>query len=128
MKALKIATFNINGIRSRLPALLAWLEREQPDIACLQELKAADQQFPRAELEAAGYGSLHHGQPSWNGVAILVRGSDPLEVRRGLPGLEEDSQIWKLRHTGCWSLVSICRTATRSPGPSSITSCTGSNA
>ena len=61
MKALKIATFNINGIRSRLPALLAWLERERPDIACLQELKAADQQFPHQALEAAGYGSLYQG-------------------------------------------------------------------
>lgn len=92
MKALKIATFNINGIRSRLPALLAWLERERPDVACLQELKAADQQFPRQALEAAGYGSLYQGQPSWNGVAILSRGSEPLEVRRGLPGMEDDNQ------------------------------------
>ncbi|WP_085622400.1 MULTISPECIES: exodeoxyribonuclease III [unclassified Pseudomonas] len=92
MKALKIATFNINGIRSRLPALLAWLEREKPDIACLQELKAADQQFPHQALEAAGYGSLYQGQPAWNGVAILARGSEPLEVRRGLPGMEDDNQ------------------------------------
>lgn len=92
MKALKIATFNINGIRSRLPALLAWLEREQPDIACLQELKAPDAQFPAGELEAAGYGCLHLGQPSWNGVAILARDSEPLAVRRGLPGMEDDSQ------------------------------------
>ncbi|MGV8566896.1 MAG: exodeoxyribonuclease III [Pseudomonas asiatica] len=92
MKALKIATFNINGIRSRLPALLAWLEREKPDIACLQELKAADQQFPRQALETAGYGCLYQGQPSWNGVAILARGSEPLEVRRGLPGMEDDNQ------------------------------------
>ena len=92
MKALKIATFNINGIRSRLPGLLAWLEREQPDIACLQELKAPDKDFPREAIEAAGYGCLFHGQPSWNGVAILARGSEPLEVRRGLPGMEQDSQ------------------------------------
>ncbi|MBF8745284.1 exodeoxyribonuclease III [Pseudomonas putida] len=92
MKALKIATFNVNGIRSRLPALLDWLAREQPDIACLQELKAADRQFPRGELEAAGYGCLYHGQPSWNGVAILARGGEPLEVRRGLPGMEDDQQ------------------------------------
>ncbi|WP_313294861.1 exodeoxyribonuclease III [Pseudomonas sp.] len=92
MKTLKIATFNINGIRSRLPALLAWLEREQPDIACLQELKAPDTQFPRAEIEAAGYGCLWQGQPSWNGVAILARDSEPLEVRRGLPGMEDDTQ------------------------------------
>ncbi|MFJ4454187.1 exodeoxyribonuclease III [Pseudomonas sp. NPDC089392] len=92
MKALKIATFNINGIRSRLPALLAWLERERPDIACLQELKAADRQFPRQEIEAAGYGSLYLGQPAWNGVAILARDSEPLEVRRGLPGMQDDEQ------------------------------------
>ncbi|NOM41798.1 endonuclease/exonuclease/phosphatase family protein, partial [Klebsiella pneumoniae] len=92
MKALKIATFNINGIRSRLPALLAWLEREQPDIACLQELKAADQQFPRQAIEAAGYGGLYQGQPSWNGVAILARDSEPLAVRRGLPGMQDDEQ------------------------------------
>ncbi|MGE8398770.1 MAG: exodeoxyribonuclease III [Burkholderiales bacterium] len=92
MKALKIATFNINGIRSRLPALIAWLEREKPDIACLQELKAPDQQFPREALETVGYGCLYQGQPSWNGVAILARGSEPLEVRRGLPGMEDDGQ------------------------------------
>jgi len=92
MKALKIATFNINGIRSRLPALIAWLEREKPDIACLQELKAPDLQFPREALETVGYGCLYQGQPSWNGVAILARGSEPLEVRRGLPGMEDDGQ------------------------------------
>ncbi|MBC3487606.1 exodeoxyribonuclease III [Pseudomonas sp. SWRI50] len=92
MKALKIATFNINGIRSRLPALIAWLEREKPDIACLQELKAPDQQFPREALKTVGYGCLYQGQPSWNGVAILARGSEPLEVRRGLPGMEDDDQ------------------------------------
>ncbi|WP_462402571.1 exodeoxyribonuclease III [Pseudomonas sp. Marseille-QA0332] len=92
MKALKIATFNVNGIRSRLSALQAWLEREQPDIVCLQELKAADSAFPARELEATGYGCLHHGQASWNGVAILGRDTQPLEVRRGLPGMEDDPQ------------------------------------
>ncbi|SDY39634.1 exodeoxyribonuclease III [Pseudomonas sp. NFIX28] len=92
MKALKIATFNLNGIRARLPNLLAWLERERPDIVCLQELKAADREFPSATLEAAGYGSLHHGQASWNGVAILARDSQPLEIRRAVPGTEEDGQ------------------------------------
>ncbi|WP_251962727.1 exodeoxyribonuclease III [Pseudomonas sp. Marseille-Q5299] len=92
MKPLRIATFNINGIGSRLPALLAWLEREKPDVACLQELKAADTKFPREAIEAAGYGCLYMGQPSWNGVAILARDCQPLEVRRGLPGMEGDSQ------------------------------------
>jgi exonuclease III len=65
MRTLKIATFNINGIKARLPNLLAWLERERPDVVCLQELKARDKEFPRSELETAGYGSLHLGQPSW---------------------------------------------------------------
>lgn len=92
MKALKIATFNLNGIRAHLPNLLAWLERECPDIVCLQELKALDRAFPKATLEDAGYGSLHHGQASWNGVAILARDSQPLEIRRGLPGTEDDGQ------------------------------------
>jgi exodeoxyribonuclease-3 len=70
---MKIATFNVNGIRSRLPNLLAWLEREQPDIVCLQELKAADDAFPEAAIAKAGYASLWHGERSWNGVAILAR-------------------------------------------------------
>ena len=85
-RTLKAATFNINGIRSRLPHLLAWLEREAPDIVCLQELKARDEAFPVSEIEAAGYGALWHGQVSWNGVAILARDSEPVESRRGLPG------------------------------------------
>ena len=90
--SLRIATFNVNGIRSRLPHLLQWLEREAPDIACLQELKSVDEGFPIAEIRDAGYGALWHGQRSWNGVAILSRGSDPIESRRGLPGLREDTQ------------------------------------
>jgi exodeoxyribonuclease-3 len=88
---MKIATFNVNGIRSRLGNLLAWLEREQPDIACLQELKAPHAQVPVLELRAAGYEAIWHGQMSWNGVAILSRGSKPIELRRGLPGDESDT-------------------------------------
>jgi exodeoxyribonuclease-3 len=91
-KSLRLATYNVNGIRSRLPHLLQWLERERPDIACLQELKARHEAFPRAELEAAGYGALWQGQVSWNGVAILARGSEPVEIRRRLPGEREDAQ------------------------------------
>lgn len=88
---MKIATFNVNGIRARLPNLLEWLNREAPDVVCLQELKAADEAFPAMALEAAGYRSVWHGQKSWNGVAILARGSLPVENRRGLPGNDEDS-------------------------------------
>lgn len=91
-RALKIATFNVNGVRSRLPHLLAWLEKESPDIACLQELKAIDQGFPLAEIHAAGYGALWKGQSSWNGVAILAKGVDPVESRRVLPGDRADEQ------------------------------------
>lgn len=91
MPKLKIATFNVNGIRSRLAPLLQWLEKEQPDIACLQELKAPDDAFPIDALRAAGYGAIWHGQRSWNGVAILARGADPVESRRGLPGDPDDT-------------------------------------
>ncbi|WLH66126.1 exodeoxyribonuclease III [Pseudomonas sp. FP2309] len=92
MQNLKIATFNVNGIGARLPNLLQWLERERPDIVCLQELKARDSAFPAGELETAGYGSLHHGQAAWNGVAILARDCEPLLIHKGLPGAEDDSQ------------------------------------
>ena len=89
---LKLATFNVNGIGTRLPHLLEWLDKEAPDIVALQELKAVDEAFPAAELEAAGYGAIWHGQRSWNGVALLARDSIPLESRRGLPGDSEDTQ------------------------------------
>ncbi len=91
MTTLRISTFNINGIRSRLPALLTWLERETPDVVCLQELKAADSAFPVDAIAEAGYGAIWHGQSAWNGVAILAKGSDPIESRRGLPGDESDT-------------------------------------
>ena len=89
---MKVATFNVNGIKSRLTSLLAWLEKESPDIVCLQELKAPDAAFPADALQNAGYGALWHGQSSWNGVAILNKGSAPLEIRRGLPGNGKDDQ------------------------------------
>jgi exodeoxyribonuclease-3 len=92
MGPIKLATFNVNGIRPRLPHLLQWLEKESPDIACLQELKALDSEFPIAEIRQAGYGALWQGQRSWNGVAILAKGADPLEIRRGLPGDASDEQ------------------------------------
>jgi exodeoxyribonuclease-3 len=90
VRTLKIATFNINGIGARLPALLRWLSESKPDVACLQELKAPQEKFPEAAIREAGYGVIWHGQKSWNGVAILGRGKDPVESRRGLPGDPED--------------------------------------
>ncbi len=96
---MKIATFNVNGIRSRLANLLEWLEREHPDIVCLQELKATDDAFPALALRSAGYGAIWHGQKSWNGVAILARDANPTETRRGLPEGGADSHSRYLEAT-----------------------------
>ena len=82
---MKIATFNVNGISARLPALLRWLAESKPDVACLQELKAPQEKFPEAAIREAGYGVIWHGQKSWNGVAILALGADPVESRRAVP-------------------------------------------
>lgn len=87
---MKIATYNVNGINGRLPVLLRWLEQLRPDVACLQELKAPEDRFPREALEKVGYQAIWHGQKQWNGVAILARGEQPIERRRGLPGNADD--------------------------------------
>lgn len=87
----KIATFNVNGINGRLDHLLQWLAQSKPHVVCLQELKAPDDRLPEAALKAAGYNAIWHGQKSWNGVAILARGSTPIETRRGLPGDPDDT-------------------------------------
>ena len=87
---MKIATYNVNGINGRLPVLLRWLEETRPDVACLQELKAPQEKFPEEAIKNAGYHATWHGQKSWNGVAILSRNEAPKEVRRTLPGDEED--------------------------------------
>ncbi len=88
---MKLATYNLNGIRARLPRLLEWLEREQPDIVCLQELKCADESLPIADIEGAGYGAVWHGQNGFNGVAVLAKGNAPELRRVGLPGDPDDS-------------------------------------
>jgi exodeoxyribonuclease-3 len=88
---MKIATFNVNGINGRLSVLLRWLEEAAPDVVCLQELKAPQEKFPIAAIRDAGYGAIWHGQKSWNGIAILARGVEPIETRRGLAGDPEDS-------------------------------------
>jgi exodeoxyribonuclease III len=89
---LKIATFNVNGVNGRLPRLLEWLAETTPDVACLQEIKTDDTKFPADAFESAGYGAIWHGQRAHHGVAILARGETPMEVRRGLPGDENDVQ------------------------------------
>lgn len=87
---IKIATYNINGINGRLPVLLRWLKEAKPDVVCLQELKAPDDRFPKAAVEAAGYQALWHGQKAYNGVAILSRSLPIQEIRRKLPGDKTD--------------------------------------
>jgi exodeoxyribonuclease III len=86
---MRIATWNVNSIKQRLPHLLRFLGEASPEVICLQELKCVDEAFPRAEVEAAGYNVVTHGQKAYNGVAILSK--SPLEdVKRGLPGSDTD--------------------------------------
>lgn len=87
---MKIATFNINGVKARLPRLLEWLEETRPTVACLQEIKSPDENFPAEEFEKIGYHAIWHGQKSFNGVAILADGVKPVETQRGLPGDPDD--------------------------------------
>ncbi len=89
---MKIATFNINNINKRLENLLAWLAASEPDVVSLQELKAEQGAFPMRALEAAGYQAVWHGERSWNGVAILARGREPVLTRSSLPGDPDDHQ------------------------------------
>jgi exodeoxyribonuclease III len=91
-KLMKIATFNVNNINVRLPNLLDWLKRTRPDVVCLQELKAVDAQFPRREIEKAGYRAVWRGEKTWNGVAILARGFEPVVTQQALPGDPRDEQ------------------------------------
>ena len=87
---MRIASFNINGVKARLPRLLEWLEETRPTVACLQEIKSQDDGFPAAEFEKIGYRAIWHGQKGFNGVAILADGIEPVEAGRGLPGDPED--------------------------------------
>ncbi|MDB5013886.1 MAG: exodeoxyribonuclease [Daejeonella sp.] len=89
---MKIATYNVNGVNGRLPVLLRWLAEAKPDVVCLQELKAPQEKFPEQAIIDAGYSAIWHGQKSWNGVAILSRVGKPEEVKRALPGDDEDTQ------------------------------------
>lgn len=85
---MKIATWNVNSLKVRLPHLLDWLAREAPDVVCLQELKCEDSAVPRTEIEAAGYRLITNGQKTYNGVAILAQ-AEPDEVQRDIPGLDD---------------------------------------
>lgn len=88
---MKIATYNVNGVNGRLAVLLRWLEETQPDVVCLQELKAPQDKFPEKAINDAGYQAIWHGQKQWNGVAILSK--FPIEeIGRALPGDPDDVQ------------------------------------
>ncbi|MCM4159152.1 exodeoxyribonuclease III [Antarcticibacterium flavum] len=89
---MKISTYNVNGVNGRLPVLLRWLKEAKPDVVCLQELKAPNEKFPQKEIAAAGYNAIWNGQKSWNGVAILTKDLEIIEVARTLPGEEDDVQ------------------------------------
>ena len=87
-----IATYNVNNVNRRLPNLIEWLGERKPDVACLQELKADQKSFPVKELARVGYRAVWQGQRTWNGVAILARGVEPILTRTALPGDPQDTQ------------------------------------
>jgi len=88
---MRIVTYNLNGIRARLPRLLEYLEEQKPDLVCLQEIKCADEAFPASDIEGVGYRGLWHGQKGFNGVAVLAKDFDPVLRRMGLPGDPDDT-------------------------------------
>ncbi len=104
---MRIATWNINGLRARLDFLRIWLADRRPDLVALQELKLEDEQFPHAELEEAGYRAVSHGQKAWNGVAVLARDTAPAAVQLGLPGREEEGARLLTARAGDLELTSL---------------------
>ncbi|WP_225769235.1 exodeoxyribonuclease III [Inquilinus sp. Marseille-Q2685] len=114
---MRVATFNVNGINGRLPVLLRWLGEAAPDIVCLQELKAPQERFPVAAIRAAGYGAIWHGQKGWNGVAILARGTEPIETRRGLAGDPDDSHSRYIEAAVAGMLVGCLYLPNGNPAP-----------
>jgi exodeoxyribonuclease-3 len=114
---MRIATYNVNSIHARLPSLLRWLSETSPDIVCLQELKTPQEKFPESPIRDAGYGVIWHGQKSWNGVAILSRGSEPVEVRRALPGDPDDLHSRYLEATTHGLIVGCLYLPNGNPAP-----------
>jgi exodeoxyribonuclease-3 len=116
-RRLRIASYNINGINSRLHVLTRWLEEFQPDIVGLQELKCTNEAFPQPAIEALGYGAIWHGQRSWNGVAILSRVGEPIETRRALPGDPNLEQSRYIEAAVCGILVGNMYAPNGNPKP-----------
>jgi exodeoxyribonuclease-3 len=117
--AMKIASYNVNGINARLPVLLRWLRESQPDVVCLQELKTPQEKFPIEAVKEAGYEAVWHGQKSWNGVAILSRGAVPQETQLGLPGDADDShsRYIEAKVHGIWIGCLYLPNGNPAPGP-----------
>ena len=116
-RGLRVASYNINGITTRLDVLLRWLGEFEPDIVALQELKTIDERFPQKAIEAAGYKSIWHGQKSWNGVAILSRVGEPVETCRGLPGDPDDSHSRYIEAAVCGLLIGCLYLPNGNPWP-----------
>src|SRR5688572_28978608 len=116
-RRIRIASYNINGINTRLPVLQRWLAEFQPDIVCLQELKALDEAFPETAIEQLGYSAIWHGQKSWNGVAILSRVGDPVETRRGLPDDPDPSHSRYIEAAVCGLLIGCLYLPNGNPWP-----------
>ena len=114
---MRVVTYNVNGITARLPNFLRWLQETSPDIVCLQELKAPQDKFPEAEIRQLDYGVIWHGQKSWNGVAILTRNAEPVEVRRVLPGDPEDEHSRYIEATVNGLLVGCLYLPNGNPAP-----------
>jgi exodeoxyribonuclease-3 len=116
-RTIRIASYNINGINSRLNVLTRWLDEFRPDIVGLQELKCTDEAFPQAAVEALGYAAIWHGQKSWNGVALLSRVGEPVETRRALPDDPKLEQSRYIEAAICGVLVGNLYAPNGNPWP-----------
>ena len=114
---MRIATYNVNSINARLGHVLRWLAETTPDVVCLQELKAPQDKFPERAIRNAGYGVIWHGQKSYNGVALLARNDEPIEIRRVLPGDPEDSHSRYIEATVKGVLVGCLYLPNGNPAP-----------
>ena len=116
-RRLRIASYNINGINTRLHVLIRWLAEARPDIACLQELKCTDEAFPAAAVADLGYAAIWHGQRTWNGVAILSRVGEPVETRRCLPDDPDLGQSRYIEAAVCGLLIGNLYAPNGNPWP-----------
>ena len=116
-RKLRIASYNINGINTRLDILTRWLAEARPDIVALQELKCTDEVFPAAAIESLGYSAIWHGQPRWNGVAILSQVGEPVETRRRLPDDPDPTQSRYLEAAVCGILIGNLYAPNGNPWP-----------